>query len=136
MGLSRSVHISPTKQQDDSTSDVGCGAGGAAWVDDLQSVLQEVKEPMGGRSTDAGYSEAVEPVSPQYASVDEVTGTTSGSLVTFIKSLGLPNVCMTLAEEAGIDVPDDFYLFSESELVSNHGFKVGHVRKIFKKLGN
>eukprot|EP00041_Stephanoeca_diplocostata_P028120 m.786708 g.786708 ORF g.786708 m.786708 type:complete len:65 (-) comp23306_c0_seq5:1066-1260(-) len=36
----------------------------------------------------------------------------------------------------GIDEPDDFAMFTEDELVTNHGFKVGHVRKILRALAN
>lgn len=40
-----------------------------------------------------------------------------------------------MADEAGIDTPDDFKMFSEEELVNEHNFKVGHIRKIFNALG-
>ena len=88
---------------------------------------------------------------PDYASVDEVidtpasarvpagvpAATTGGSdMDTFLSSLGLVDKCKALAEEAGIDEPSDFKMFTEAELVSVHNFKTGHVRKILMALGN
>lgn len=70
------------------------------------------------------------------ASVPRPSGVKPGtSLRAFIHDLALPDSCLTLAAEAGIDNPADFKMFSESELVSEHGFKVGHARKILMKLG-
>jgi hypothetical protein len=45
------------------------------------------------------------------------------SLAEFFKSLSLPDSCLELCEDAGIDTKEDFAMFSEQELVSNHGFK-------------
>lgn len=54
---------------------------------------------------------------------------------TFLCKLSLPVATIVLAAgEAGIDTPEDFKLFSEEELVKEHKFKVGHVRKILKAL--
>jgi hypothetical protein len=54
----------------------------------------------------------------------------------FLARLGLAEKCGTLVNELGIELPADFNLFPEAELVSHHGFKVGHVRKIHRALSH
>eukprot|EP00041_Stephanoeca_diplocostata_P028114 m.786973 g.786973 ORF g.786973 m.786973 type:complete len:320 (-) comp23306_c0_seq24:1066-2025(-) len=70
---------------------------------------------------------------PQRASLTDMAAT---AMHAFLLRLALPESCAVLAEEAGIDEPDDFAMFTEDELVTNHGFKVGHVRKILRALAN
>jgi len=79
---------------------------------------------------------------PEYATVDETMGSPKSSsnpppvplrvssAASLLQRLNLFDKCGSLAEEAGIDEDADFLLFSESELVSQHGFKAGHARKI------
>ena len=52
------------------------------------------------------------------------------SAAALLAQLGLAEKCAALAEEAGIDDAADFAMFTEAELVSEHGFKAGHARKI------
>ena len=87
-------------------------------------------------------------VEPDYADADDVgagaiapiavapaADVADVGLSAFLARLSLPvDVVAALAENAGIDTPDDFMLFSEQELIKEHGFKVGHVRKILKAL--
>jgi len=74
------------------------------------------------------------PGEPDYASVEEIRAQPVPDMASFLGKLGLEEKCSALADEAGIDVPQDFKMFSEEELVNDHKFKVGHIRKIFKAL--
>ena len=56
------------------------------------------------------------------------------ALIKFLTDLGLLDRCAQLADDAGVVMPDDFLLFDEGELTATHGFKVGHVRKIYRAL--
>ena len=91
------------------------------------------------------YSSGGDPVQePTYASIDDVDykspapvpmpPSSATKMTAFLNTLGLLEKCKDLADEAGIDEPGDFKMFTEDELVSQHMFKVGHVRKIFAAL--
>eukprot|EP00039_Didymoeca_costata_P010188 m.136422 g.136422 ORF g.136422 m.136422 type:complete len:476 (-) comp14733_c0_seq2:3510-4937(-) len=84
---------------------------------------------------------------PEYNTTEEIRKTkrkqrktsvktkeTEQDLQKFLRGLGLYDKCSELADEAGVVVPEDFLLFEQEELVNTFKFKVGHVRKIFKKL--
>eukprot|EP00035_Acanthoeca_spectabilis_P004937 m.108340 g.108340 ORF g.108340 m.108340 type:complete len:498 (+) comp12800_c1_seq1:149-1642(+) len=75
------------------------------------------------------------PVPTSARPTEKVAANTGTSLVEFFSSISLPDTCLALCEDAGIDVPEDFTMFTEKELVSDHGFKVGHARKILRTLG-
>lgn len=85
-------------------------------------------------SPKASYAQI--PGEPDYASVEEINAqSVPEDMAGFLGRLGLQDKCAALADEAGIDVPQDFKMFSEQELVNDHKFKVGHIRKIFQALG-
>jgi hypothetical protein len=55
------------------------------------------------------------------------------SMAQFLSRLGLEK-CASQVEDLGIETPADFVDFTETELVDEHGFKLGHVRKIYRHL--
>lgn len=98
-----------------------------------------VVEPDGGSGNDGGGAAAAATTAATAATATAVAPvpmppSSATKMTAFLNTLGLLEKCKDLADKAGIDEPGDFKMFTEDELVSQHMFKVGHVRKIFAAL--